>query len=130
VEYSGRKLLDGGISDAIPLAKAVSEGYRKNVVVLTHPAPYRRKKEVQPPAWLFYHSYPKLIRTLGTYVENYNRSLDFAEAEAKAGRTLLIRPSLDLGVSRTEKSMDKLLALYELGLRDGEEAARRLLGKG
>jgi predicted patatin/cPLA2 family phospholipase len=130
VEYSGRKLLDGGVSDAIPLAKAISEGFKKNVAVLTHPAPYRRKKELQPPAWLFYRGYPKLIHTLRTYEENYNRSLDFVEAEAKAGRTLLIRPSLDLGVSRTEKNIDKLLALYKLGLQDGEAAARKLLAKG
>jgi hypothetical protein len=40
----------------------------------------------------------------------------------------LIRPSLDLHVSRTEKDMTKLLALYELGLADGKIAANRLIG--
>jgi predicted patatin/cPLA2 family phospholipase len=127
VEYQGRKFLDGGISDSIPLAWALSEGYVKNVVVLTHPAGYRRKKEIQPPARLVYRKYPRLIKALGEFVEKYNQSLAFAEEEAAAGRTVLIRPSVDLKVSRTERDVDKLIRLYELGLKDGEAAAVRLL---
>jgi predicted patatin/cPLA2 family phospholipase len=127
VECRGRKLLDGGVSDPIPLAKANAEGFSKTVVILTHPAGYRRKKSPQPPPWIFYRRYPRLVKTLETYVETYNRCLDFAEAEARTGRALIIRPSVDLQVSRTEKDMGKLLRLYELGLKDGEDAARRLL---
>jgi predicted patatin/cPLA2 family phospholipase len=127
VEYRGRKFLDGGISDSIPLARALSEGFSKNIVVLTHPAGYRRKKEIQPPARLVYRGYPGLIKALGNFVEKYNRSLAFAEEEAAAGRTVLVRPSVDLQVSRTEKDIGKLISLYELGLRDGEAAALSLL---
>jgi predicted patatin/cPLA2 family phospholipase len=122
VEYQGRKFLDGGISDSIPLAKAISEGFTKNIVVLTHPAGYRRKKEIQPPARLVYRKYPRLIKALENFVDKYNRSLIFAEEEAAAGRTLLIQPSVDLKASRTEKDVNKLLRLYELGLKDGEAA--------
>jgi predicted patatin/cPLA2 family phospholipase len=128
VEYGGRKLLDGGISDAIPLKKALSEGYRQNIVILTHPAGYRRKKTLQPPAWLFYRKYPRFVEALEHYVEKYNQSLAFAEEEAAAGRTLLIRPSVDLQVSRTDKDVAKLVGLYELGLKDGEAAAIKLMG--
>jgi predicted patatin/cPLA2 family phospholipase len=127
VEYRGRKFLDGGISDSIPLAKILVEGFAKNVVVLTHPAGYRRKKEIQPPARLVYRKYPRLIKALGNFVEKYNRSLAFVEEEAAAGRAVLIRPSADLEVSRTEKDMDKLIRLYELGLKDGGAAALGLL---
>ncbi|MDR2768260.1 MAG: patatin family protein, partial [Treponema sp.] len=35
VAYNGKKYLDGAITDAIPLEKAVSEGFTRNVVVLT-----------------------------------------------------------------------------------------------
>ncbi|MDR1252665.1 MAG: patatin family protein [Treponema sp.] len=126
VEYRGCTYLDGGISDSIPLGKAISEGYTKNIVVLTHPEGYRRRKELQFPAWLIYRKYPPLIKTMQNFVVQYNRSLCFAEEEAAAGRILLIRPSIDLGASRTEKNMDKLLRLYELGLTDGEAAAAKL----
>jgi predicted patatin/cPLA2 family phospholipase len=127
IEYREAKLLDGGISDSIPLKKAISEGYTKNVVVLTHPEGYRRKKELQPPAWLVYHTYPRLVKTMKHFIADYNRSLCFAEEEAAAHRTLLIRPSVDLKAGRTEKNMDKLIRLYELGLKDGEAAAVELL---
>jgi predicted patatin/cPLA2 family phospholipase len=127
VEYGGRKLLDGGISDAIPLQKAIAGGFRNTIAVLTHPAGYRRKKSLQPPAWLFYRKYPRFIKALETYVEKYNRSLSFVEEEAAAGRTLIIRPSVDLHVSRTDKDMAKLVSLYELGVKDGERAALKLI---
>jgi predicted patatin/cPLA2 family phospholipase len=127
VEYRGCAYLDGGISDSIPLKKAMSEGYAKNVVILTHPQGYRRKKELRPPAWLAYHQYPFLVKTMENFVAEYNRSLCFVEEEASAGRVLLIRPSMDLKVSRTEKNTGKLIRLYELGLKDGERAALKLL---
>jgi predicted patatin/cPLA2 family phospholipase len=49
VEYQGRKLLDGAIVDAIPLKRALEEGYTHNVVVLTKPAGYRKKEGLHPP---------------------------------------------------------------------------------
>jgi predicted patatin/cPLA2 family phospholipase len=128
VEFGGRKLLDGGITDAIPLKKAISEGYRQNVVILTNPAGYHRKEMVHPPSWLFYRKYPRFMEALKHYVEKYNQSLALAEEEAAAGRALLIRPSMDLHVSRTDKDVAKLVSLYELGLKDGEEAALKLMG--
>jgi predicted patatin/cPLA2 family phospholipase len=127
VEFGGRKLLDGGISDAIPLKKAISEGYRKNIVILTNPAGYHRKEVLHPPSWLFYRKYPRFIEALKHYVEKYNQSLAFAEEEAAAGRALLIRPSVDLHVSRIDKDVAKLVSLYELGLKDGEAAALKLM---
>jgi predicted patatin/cPLA2 family phospholipase len=127
VEYRGGKYLDGGISDAIPLGKAISDGFTKNAVVLTHPEGYRRKKELQPPARLMYRTYPNLIKTMRSFVERYNQSLLFVEEEASAGRTLLIRPSVDLNAGRTEKNLGKLVRLYELGRKDGEAAARKLM---
>jgi predicted patatin/cPLA2 family phospholipase len=60
-------------------------------------------------------------------VRRYNEQLDFVEAEEVAGRALVIRPSRDLGISRTEKDVAKLRALYELGLHDGKAAAGELL---
>jgi predicted patatin/cPLA2 family phospholipase len=125
VEYDGKRLLDGAIVDAIPLAKAISEGYRRNVVVLTRPQGYRKKEESGPAAGFVYGRYPKLVAALHTRVERYNAAMASVEAEEDAGRALVIRPSRDLGVSRTEKSVAKLRELYELGLEDGKTAARK-----
>ena len=44
VEIEGRKLLDGGIADSIPVRYFQSIGYDRNVVVLTRPKGYRKGK--------------------------------------------------------------------------------------
>jgi predicted patatin/cPLA2 family phospholipase len=119
VEYRGKKYLDGGIADSIPIKKAMEEGFSKNVVVLTRPEGFRRKKNFHP-SWLFYRKYPKFIEALNSYVDRYNESLDFVEQEAEKGNVILIRPSKDLGVKRTESDVAKLERLYELGRSDAD----------
>jgi predicted patatin/cPLA2 family phospholipase len=126
VDYKGGKFLDGAIADAIPLPKAIEAGYQHNVVVMTQPAGYRKKEERHPPARLFYGGYPRLVQALAARVAAYNRAMDFAEAEERAGRALIIRPSQDLKVTRMEKSVEKLIRLYELGIADGREALKHL----
>ncbi|QQO09887.1 patatin-like phospholipase family protein [Breznakiella homolactica] len=126
VEYKGTKLLDGAIADAIPLARAIEDGYRDTVVVLTQPKGYRKKDELHPPAGLFYRRYPRLADVLNKRVAAYNAALDLVEAEEAAGRALVIRPSSDLGVTRMEKSVKKLRDLYELGLHDSKKTGAKL----
>jgi predicted patatin/cPLA2 family phospholipase len=122
VEYQGRQFLDGAISDAIPIRKAIADGFAHNVTILTQTEGYRKKEEGHPPAFLFYRNYPRLAQALKTRVGRYNKSLDFAAAESAAGRNIIIQPSQDLGVTRTEKSVPKLICLYELGREDGKKA--------
>ncbi len=43
VKIGERQLLDGGISDSIPVNWFCSIGYEKNLVVLTRPEGYRKK---------------------------------------------------------------------------------------
>jgi predicted patatin/cPLA2 family phospholipase len=126
VSYDGRKLLDGAVVDAIPLMRAKEAGYPQTVVVLTQPAGFRKRPEPQPPSRLLYGAYPRLRAAMKERVPAYNRAVEFAEQEAAAGRALIIRPSRDLGVGRTEKSVEKLTRLYELGFQDGARALERL----
>ena len=44
VEVGGRRLLDGGISDAIPVRYFQRQGYNRCVVILTQPLDYRKEK--------------------------------------------------------------------------------------
>lgn len=118
VAHNGRKYLDGAVTDAIPLEKAVSEGFARNVIVLTNPAGYRKKQEPHPPDGLLYFGRKPLIEALKTRVKRYNESLERAEAEERAGKVIIIRPSKDLKVSRVEKDREKLERLYELGYQD------------
>jgi predicted patatin/cPLA2 family phospholipase len=125
VKHNGKKLMDGGIADAIPLKKSMELGFLKNVVVLTHPEGFRRKSKFHP-SMLFYYRYPKFAKAINSYVARYNKNLEFAEQEAKSGKVILIRPSKDLNVKRTEGDLAKLERLYELGRSDAVAALHHL----
>ena len=122
VPYKGRLLLDGALADSLPWARAVSEGYKKNVVVLTRPRGYRKTPPKEWAAKLVYGRYPNLAAAINGRWNQYNSSLETIEAAEAAGDALVIRPSVDLKIGRTEKSIEKLNALYELGRTDGRAA--------
>jgi len=126
VEFQGRKLLDGAIIDALPIKKAQAEGYERNLVVLTQPRGFRKREEVHPPDALIYRKYPRLIAALQRRVSDYNETLDYVEEEERQGRCFVLRPSVDLKVSRAEKSVEKLVRLYQLGLADGQKALEKM----
>ena len=118
VEVGGKKLLDGGVADSIPLAAFRRMGYTKNIVVLTRAAGYRKKPAMMLPFRLMYRHYPAFVETMAHRDQVYNRELAEAECGAADGSVLLLRPSVDLEVSRTEHSIKKLRRLYELGRSD------------
>lgn len=122
VEYKGRLLLDGALADSLPWAQAVAQGFRRNVVVLTRPRGYRKTPPNPWLAHLVYGRFPRLVEAINTRWRQYNASLEAIEAAEKAGDALVIRPSIDLKIGRTEKSVTKLEQLYELGRSDGKTA--------
>lgn len=128
VPWDGKLLLDGGISDAIPLKRSMAEGNRKNVVVMTKENGYRR--EPSSAAFLVklrYKKYPKVYELMRDRHLAYNETLDFIEEQVKAGNTFVIRPKQKSDVGRIEKDEAKLKALYEEGYRDGEECYEELV---
>lgn len=118
VKVGGKKLLDGGVADSIPLAAFRRMGYEKNIVVLTRAAGYRKKPAMLLPFRLRYHRYPAFVAAMARRHLVYNREVDDAECGTADGSVLLLRPSTDLAVSRTEHDVKKLRRLYELGRSD------------
>ncbi|MBQ4595209.1 MAG: patatin family protein [Akkermansia sp.] len=116
VEIDGQKMLDGGISDPIPLRQFESLGYKRNVLILTQPREYRKKKSS---AMLFiklmYRKYPHLVEAMAQRHEVYNNTLAYIEAQEAAGNVLVIRPEAPLPVSRVEKNPANLRAAYNIG---------------
>lgn len=109
--------LDGGISDAIPIERALQEGIEKNVIILTRHKGYRKKqsKEQIVLAKKFYSYYPKIVKAIMTKSERYNKTLDYIEDLEKQGKVFVIRPNEPVTVSRTEKDTKKLMKLYMQG---------------
>jgi predicted patatin/cPLA2 family phospholipase len=121
VELRGKKLLDGGISDPIPLRKAQQDGCEKSVLVLTRNLGYRKSKSKF--GWMAknaYKQYPKLVEKMLTRYEIYNETLQYIEQQEKEGKIFVIRPTEPLQVGRIEKNPQKLAALYNQGYKDAD----------
>lgn len=128
VKVDGKEYLDGGISDSIPVEKAIKDGNEKNVVVLTQPNGYRKEKnKLLPVMKIKYKKYPSFINSMANRHINYNNSLDKIKEEEKKGNVFVIRPSESLDITRLEKNKDKLEALYNLGYNDAKKAYNKLL---
>ena len=120
----GRPMLDGGIIDSIPIERAISQGYKRNVVVLTRNRGYRKTiNDIKVPRFI-YTRYPRLRLALSKRCKAYNDQLEMIERMEDEGRILTIRPMHKVNVDRIEKDVVKLKALYE----EGYECARRQLG--
>ena len=117
VDVNGSKYLDGAISDPIPLQKALDDGYQKIVVVLTRPEDYRKQKSYMPYN-LFYKKYPKFVEMAKKQYEVYNNTLDLIQRCENENKIVVLRPSKNLKIARVEKNINKLNAIYDLGVGD------------
>lgn len=122
VEIGEDVLMDGGIADSIPVRYFESIGYEKNVVILTRPAGYVKKKAGM--MWLSrmaLRKYPEMVNAMKRRHEIYNETLEYIEKREKEGALLVIRPKEALPVGRIEHDEKKLRAAYEIGLCEGRE---------
>ncbi len=133
VEIEGRKLLDGGIADSIPASCFESMGYTRNVVILTRPEGYRKKKnQALPLIRRKYRAYPRLVEAMEQRHLVYNAELDYVAQAQAEGRMFVIRPEKALAVRRIEKNPERLRAAYEEGRKTAErqrEALSAFLGQ-
>lgn len=127
VEVDGYKLLDGGITDSIPLAAMERRGYPRNVVILTQPDGYIKKKSgMLPLIHAAMHQYPNIIRAMEVRHIRYNKQTAYVRAQELAGNTFVIRPPYSLGISRTEHDPAQLRRVYDLGRAQMEQRLREL----
>ena len=116
-----RKLLDGGVSDSIPLKFFEHIGYEKNVVILTQPADYEKKPQKQfRLIRMALRRYPNLVKAIARRYIRYNQTLAYIrEAEAQ-GRAFVVRPPEKLQIGSVEHNPDRLEEVYQIGRKTGE----------
>ena len=110
----GVAMLDGGISDSIPVRHAMDLGYDNLVVVLTRNKGYRKPEKQLVPFWA-YRKYPALREAIRTRNMRYNSDMELIERLETEGRIIVIRPERPIVVGRMERDSNKLLALYNEG---------------
>lgn len=116
VEVKEYKLLDGGIADSIPLKFMEKKGFERNVVILTQPLDYRKKKnKLLPVARINLKDYPMMIKAMANRHMRYNRTLDYIMEKEAKGEVLVIRPKASLKIGKMEKNPEELKRVYEIG---------------
>lgn len=128
VEIEGRKLLDGGISDSIPLSFMERHGFERNIVILTQPRDYVKKpnKSISLVKKV-YKKYPKLVKAYSERAEMYNEQLDYIRKSEEEGRAFVIAPPKKLEIGHVEHNPDKLLEVYRTGRKTALENLDRIL---
>ena len=125
VELEGMKLLDGGITDSIPLEKMIELGYERNVVILTQPEGYVKKpNRLMPLIRLSLRKYPNAVKASRDRHLMYNRQLEYVRQREKEGNALVIRPDNALEIGHIEHDAAKMQKIYDIGRKKGEETLK------
>ena len=119
---NGVPMLDGGVADAIPVKKALEEGWDKLIVILTRKEDYRKKYR---PLYQFfvrrvYRKYPELVHVLEERADTYNQSLELVKRLEEEGKALVFRPTR-IAVKNQESNVETLLCSYEHGYADAKQ---------
>lgn len=127
VSIQGRKLLDGGVADSIPLAYTESRGYDRNVVVLTQPLGYQKEhNRLMPLMRLALRRYPEMIKALDYRHIMYNKQLEYVAQAEREGRCLVIRPDEKIPIGHISHNPQQMQHVYQIGRAIGERYIERI----
>lgn len=127
VNIHGRKLLDGGVADSIPLAYTESIGYDRNVVVLTQPLGYQKEhNRLMPLMRLALRRYPEMIKALDYRHIMYNKQLEYVAQAEREGRCLVIRPDTKIPIGHISHNPQQMQHVYQIGRAIGERYIERI----
>lgn len=116
VEIDGCKLLDGGISDSIPVKFFESIGYNKNIAVLTQPKGYiKEKNHALPLIKMKYRHFPNFVKAVETRHLMYNSETAYAAERQSQGKLFIVQPEESLPIGHIEKDPKKLTEIYNIG---------------
>lgn len=116
VTVEGKKLLDGGIADSIPLRFFQKQGYTRNLVVLTQPEGFvKEPNPLMPLMRIWLHRHPHIVRALEQRHVMYNEELEYVRAEEKKPGTLVLRPKGKLTIGHISHDPSEMQATYDQG---------------
>ena len=121
VELEGYKLLDGGITDSIPLKAFQREGFERNIVILTQPLGYEKKpSRFLPIIRMSLRKYPRVVEAMAMRHLMYNEELAYVEQEVRRGTTMAIYPDKPLPIGHISHDPAEMQHVYDIGREMGE----------
>jgi predicted patatin/cPLA2 family phospholipase len=122
VELEGYKLLDGGVTDSIPLERFEQLGYQRNVVILTQPDGYlKQRSHLMPFIKIALRKHPAMIKAMAKRPEIYNAELEYVRNAEREGRCLVIRPEKKIPIGHVSHNPDQMKLVYDMGRKAGED---------
>ena len=121
VKVQGHQLLDGGVSDSIPLEYYERQGFNRNVVILTQPKGFvKEPNKLMPVMRIALRKYPKILKAMDERHVMYNHELDYVAEAERQGRCLVIRPDGKIPIGHISHNPDEMRHVYEMGRTIGE----------
>ena len=127
IEINGKKYLDGGISDSIPIDYCESLGYDKIILILTRPEDAHKNDKLSFLYKLVYRKYTNLVERLINMGKDYEIVLKKIKDLENKNKIFVIRPPQVLKIGRLEKNEDKIQNVYDIGLNTGKKEIDNLL---
>ena len=117
VIIDGRPYYDGGVSDSIPIARALADGCDRVVAILSNPRDFVKRPERTRPAYtVLCRQYPDIVRDLDRRHKDYNRAKELLLRLESEGRAFVFAPPFRLGTFTTDKA--ELRELYNIAVAD------------
>lgn len=121
VTIGGQRLLDGGITDSIPLAQAEALGYGHNIVVLTQPRDFvKAPGRLNPLVSLMLRRHPRFVEASNRRHIMYNAQLDHVRRQERAGAALVLAPEHKLPIGHICHDPNLMQTVYDMGRRHAE----------
>lgn len=120
-EKNGVYFYDGGLSDPIPIQKALNDGCEKVVITLTLPAEYHKPHKVpESVCKTVMRKYPETAHLMYSMIDKYNESLDYIKKLEEQGKVLILSPDNCCGVSTLKHPRKGVEELYRKGYDDAQ----------
>lgn len=126
VSLNGIRYVDGGVSDALPVAEAIKRGAKKIMVLRSQPASYQKPRgRFSALTRKMLKETPGLIEPMLTREVRYNQTLALINNPPPGIEIIQVCPPETFKLKRLSRSPAPLRHAYELGIEAGKEAIIR-----
>ncbi|HHF2986176.1 TPA: patatin family protein [Vibrio alginolyticus] len=126
VSLNGIQYVDGGVSDALPVAEAINRGAKKIMVLRSQPASYQKPRgRFSALTKRMLKETPGLIEPMLTREVRYNQTLALINNPPPGIEIIQVCPPETFKLKRLSRSPAPLRHAYELGIEAGKEAIIR-----
>jgi predicted patatin/cPLA2 family phospholipase len=130
VTDKGRAMLDGGITDMIPIKRAVEDGCNRHLIITTKPNDYVRKPAHPFVIWLMKVMYAQCENISKDYSIrhiNYADQIALIKKLEEDKEAVYVCPSRHSKVTRLGGSSEELKELFDLAYSDMEDKREAIL---